>query len=350
MATETYVKGMNLNANEKKYTVWFWVLSAVASLLRLMVVGRIGLSGDEAHYWTYSRYLDLSYFDHPPAIGYIIKFFTLIFGNTEFGVRVPAVLLFLLTSWLVFLLARALYGGRIAFWSAALLNVIPVFSFLGAVMTIPDAPLAFCWMAFIYLFYRITQGGSPRYWYALGAILGLGMLSKYNAVLLVPSAMVFMLLARDQRQWFARKEPYLALLIAFVIFLPVVIWNMENSFASFGFQLQHGFGKEPPHFSAALLGRCLGAQAGYISPLFFVLFWTVLFVQFRNAFSKHDRNALFILSFSFPTLFLFNAIASYNEILPHWPATGYLVLTIGVTSFILSWWDRIWFQIGRAHV
>jgi membrane-associated phospholipid phosphatase len=334
---------MNEPVRPNKYTLWFWILSAVTALLRLAVVGRIGLSGDEAHYWTYSRYLDLSYFDHPPAIGYIIKFFTLIFGNTEFAVRLPAVGFFVLTSWLVFVLARRLFDDRTAFWSAALLNAMPVFSFLGAVMSVPDAPLAACWMAFIYFFYVAVYRDRPAAWYGAGLVLGLGMLSKYNAVLLVPSALVFMAFAPRGRKWFFRKEPYLALLIAGVVFLPVILWNLQNNWASFGFQLQHGFGKTAPHFSAALLGRCLGAQAGYLSPLLFIMFWVVLVVLIARA-VRRDERSLFLVSFSAPTLFLFNGIACFNEILPHWPATGYLVLAIGATAYTLEQWHRRWFR------
>jgi undecaprenyl-diphosphatase len=344
MEAETHFERMNLRNIFKSYQGWFWLLNAVTALLRLLIVGRIGLTGDEAHYWTYSRHLDLSYFDHPPAIGYLIKFSTLIFGNTEFAVRFPAVLFFFFTSFFVFLLARRLFDERTAFWSVVLLNVTPVFSFLGAVLTVPDAPLAFFWTAFIYLFYVAVQEDKQGYWYALGGLLGLGLLSKYNAILLIPSTAMFLLLSKERRTWFFRKEPYLALVIAFIVFLPVVVWNIENNFASFGFQLQHGFGKKPPQFSFTLLARCLGAQAGYISPLLFILFWAVLVALFKYAFKNKDEKALFLLSFSFPTLFLFNAIACFNEILPHWPATGYLVLTIAVASFILARWQSRWFR------
>jgi 4-amino-4-deoxy-L-arabinose transferase-like glycosyltransferase len=169
------------------YTLCFWIINAFTAVLRLLVIGKIGLSGDEAHYWTYTQYLDLSYFDHPPLIAYIIKIFTLMFGDTEFAVRLPTVLIFFVTSWLVFLLAKKMFGEKVAFWSVALLNVTPVFSFLGAVMTIPDAPLAFFWIVFVYLFWKIVDGGRGWYWYPMGLVLGLGLLSKYNAILLVPS-------------------------------------------------------------------------------------------------------------------------------------------------------------------
>jgi membrane-associated phospholipid phosphatase len=327
------------------YTLCFWIINAFTAVLRLLVIGKIGLSGDEAHYWTYTQYLDLSYFDHPPLIAYIIKIFTLMFGDTEFAVRLPTVLIFFVTSWLVFLLAKKMFGEKVAFWSVALLNVTPVFSFLGAVMTIPDAPLAFFWIVFVYLFWKIVDEGKGWYWYPMGLVLGFGLLSKYNAILLVPSACLFLLLSPKHRFWFYRKEPYIALAIAFAVFSPVVLWNMENSWVSFGFQLKHGFGHSAPRFSFTLLGRCLSAQAGYLSPILFFVYWTVLFRLGRQFIRQRDDKSLLLFSFSFPTLFLFNAIACFNEILPHWPAMGYLVLSIGVVYYAVEWWTKTWFRV-----
>jgi 4-amino-4-deoxy-L-arabinose transferase-like glycosyltransferase len=333
-----------MTGTKSRYATGFWILSAVTALLRLLVIGRIGLSGDEAHYYTYTRYLDLSYFDHPSAIAYLIKASTLIFGQTEFAVRFPAVTAFFVTCVVMFYLTRRLFDERTAFWTVALLNVIPVFSFLGSVLTIPDTPLVVFWIAFVALFWHTVSSGRAGCWYILGALLGLGLLSKYNAVLLVPSALLFLFLAAvpRHRHWLARKEPYLALAIAGLVFLPVVLWNLQNNFASFGFQLRHGFGSGGErHFSFALLGRCLSAQAGYLSPLLFILFWTALGWLLVRSIRAKDERALFIFSFSFPTLFLFNAIAGFNEILPHWPAMGYLVLSIGVADFMLRAWRRV---------
>ena len=326
------------------YSLWFWILNGFTALIRLLIAGRIGLTGDEAHYWTYGQYPDLSYFDHPPAIGYMIKFFTLIFGNTEFAVRFPAILCFFITSYLVFRVAKSLYGERVAFFATVLLNVVPLFSFLGAVITIPDAPLACVWMAFIVATLRLLETGKRSWWYVLGALLGLGLLSKYNAVLLVPSLGLILLFSPRHRHWLRKPEPYVALLIACLIFSPVILWNMENSWVSFSFQLRHGFGHAAPKFSLTLLGQCLGAQAGYVSPLLFFLYGASLFILGRQAFKK-DLKALIVFSFSFPTLFLFTSIASFNQILPHWPAMGYLALTVGTAQVMVSAWTKRWFRI-----
>lgn len=348
------------------FTRLFWLLSVCMTLIRLAVIGHIGLSGDEAHYWGYTQHLELSYFDHPPLIAWVIKFSTIFFGNTEFAVRLPTVLMFFAASIVIFNLAKRLYDERVAFWSIVILNIVPLFSFLGAVLTVPDAPLALFWALFAAVFHRIVtdnRAGDKR-WYLLGLLVGAGLLSKYNAVLLPVSAGLFLLLSPRHRHFLRTKEPWLALLVALAAFSMVIVWNWENNWVSFGFQLRHGFGKSIPHFSMNLLGRCLGAQAGYISPLFFFLYWALVIryiisiVRYLPDLMRASSDtplsagapgtpALLLFSLSFPTLFLFNSIASFNEILPHWPAMGYLLLTIGVARGIVARWNDKQF---RAYV
>ncbi|MDR1103758.1 MAG: glycosyltransferase family 39 protein, partial [Endomicrobium sp.] len=114
------------------YKLWFWIVNVATTLLRLLIIGKIGLTIDEAHYWVYSKFLDFSYFDHPPLIGYIIKASTLVFGNNEFAVRFPTVLIFFFAMWVFFICVKKLYNERTAFVGVLLLNVLPVFSFLGS--------------------------------------------------------------------------------------------------------------------------------------------------------------------------------------------------------------------------
>ena len=149
------------------YYKLFWILTTVTTFARLSIIGKLGLTVDEAHYWVYSKFLDLSYYDHPPMIGYIIKLFTDIFGTNEFAVRLPSVLIFVIASWLFFLCVKKLFNEKIAFIGIVLLNILPVFSFLGAVVTIPDSPLSLFWLLAFYMFINLTQSGNKNYWYII---------------------------------------------------------------------------------------------------------------------------------------------------------------------------------------
>ena len=83
----------------------------------------------------------------------------------------------------------------------------------------PDGPLMFFWLACVWCLAHLflSKGGasrSLRWWAAAGAMLGLGLLSKYTAVLLVAGAGLYVLTRRDQWRWLARPGPYVALAVA----------------------------------------------------------------------------------------------------------------------------------------
>ncbi|MDR3256161.1 MAG: glycosyltransferase family 39 protein [Endomicrobium sp.] len=327
------------------YKLWFWIVNIVSTALRFLIIGKIGLTIDEAHYWVYTKFLDFSYFGHPPFIAYLIKASTLIFGNNEFAVRFPTVLIFFFVCWIFFICAKKLYNERTAFIGVLLLNILPVFSFLGSIITVPDSPLALFWISASLIFIILIETNNKNYWYLIGIITGLAMLSKYNGILIPFSIFMFLILSPTHRFWFKRKEPYFALIISILMFLPVIIWNIENNWASFGFQLNHGFGNSMPKFSFAFLIRAIGAQAGYVSPLLFLVFIIAVFLCVKEVCQRKDRTPLIIACFSLPVLLLFNTIATFNEILPHWTAMGYLILSIYVAHLTLKFWHIKGFRV-----
>jgi dolichol-phosphate mannosyltransferase len=87
--------------------------------------------------------------------------------------------------------------------------------------------------------------------------LGLGLLSKYTIVLLGFSALLFMVIDARSRHWFKRAEPYAAVLLALMIFSPVIAWNAHNDFASFAFQTSRRLADRPQFALFKLVGSVL---------------------------------------------------------------------------------------------
>ena len=204
-------------------------------LIRLIYLGLPNLFPEEAYYWNYAMHPDLGYLDHPAMVAWLIQLGTCLFGNTEFGVRIPAFLCSLVSSFFIYRLTSLLYDRAAARTSFLILQVLPVFFLTGFMMT-PDAPLVACWSTSLYFLGRILFKGSPLAWIGFGISLGLGMLSKYTVVLLVPSLALFMLMDPTSRVWFRRLTPYLAGVISGLLFLPVLIWNSRHAWISFAFQ------------------------------------------------------------------------------------------------------------------
>jgi len=309
---------------EKKYTEYTFVLIVLTTLVRFYIASTTGLGVDEAHYVQYALHPALSYYDHPPLTGYLIRFFIIAIGKSLINVRMPAIISGVGTSCLLFLLCRKLYGVKAGFWTVLIFNCIPLFSAVGGITVVPDTILCFLWLVIIFLAWNIYETGEKYLWYLTGIITGLSLLTKYTAFLIYPSFLLFILLIPSMRRRMKEKEPYIAFLISIIIFLPVIIWNYENHWASFLFQFSHGLG-EKKLFDGEIFLKNIGAQAGIFSPfIFFLLIYTLIWV-IKQSIRKDDKSIL-ILSFSLPVILLFTYSGLSNEVLPHWPAAGYLSL------------------------
>lgn len=259
-----------------------WRLAAVGVVaysvaLRLMYLGVTELMPQEAYYWNYAQHLDIGYLDHPPMVAWLIWIGTGLFGNTEFGVRIAAWLCWGATAFFSFGLAVRLFGRSAAFVTVLLVAVLPFYFGTGLVMT-PDAPLTAFWAGTLYFLERALRGGQAKAWWGAGLGLGLGLLSKYTIGLLVPAAFLFMLIDVRARAWFRRPEPYLAGLIAVLVFSPVIIWNLQNDLASFAFQSTRRVGGS---FRFSLPELMLGI-AGLLTPIGLMAAVGVLWLRERG--------------------------------------------------------------------
>ncbi len=203
--------------------------------LRLVYSWTFELLHEEAYYWNYGMHLDIGYLDHPPMVGWLIWFFTSLFGHTEFAVRLSSLLCWLVAAYYVYTLTKRLYGEAAAFRAFVLASILPLFFGTALVIT-PDAPLVACWAGALYYLYRAVVEERHWSWIGVGVFMGLGLLSKYTIALLGLALVVFLLFDRRSRKWFLRPEPYLGLVICLALFSPVIIWNLQQNWASFGFQ------------------------------------------------------------------------------------------------------------------
>ncbi|MEA2713470.1 MAG: hypothetical protein QOK27_1431, partial [Gemmatimonadales bacterium] len=205
-----------------------WLLVGLA-VLQWVAGSRIPLDPDESYYWEWSRRLALGYYDHPPAIAYLIRAGTAIFGPTALGVRFVPVLANLGGGLILLLLARRLGGARAGLNAVLLVLSLPIVA-AWLILATPDCPLFLADALALYAAVRALEA-SPRSWPALawwlgsGAALGLGLLSKLSAVIL-PFGILLALLARpDLRRRLAEPGPYLAGLLATLMAVPIVAGN-----------------------------------------------------------------------------------------------------------------------------
>jgi 4-amino-4-deoxy-L-arabinose transferase-like glycosyltransferase len=318
---------------ERKYEYWFWVLNFGFLFFRLLYIGLPQLAPQEAYYWNYSRHLALSYFDHPPLHAWLIWLATRV-GTSEFTVRLFAPLCAFGTAYFCFLTGKLLFNVRVAFFFVLTLNAILIFN-IGSVILTPDVPLLFFWTLSLYLFAKIVTEGKGKYWYPLGVCLGLSMLSKYTAVFIPIAIALFLLLSKEHRFWFGRKEPYFAVILSLLTFAPVIIWNAQNGWASFAFQTSRRAG-ELGGISLRDFFAYLGSQIGVISPLIYgVMVYALIRVAIK-VFRKKEPTDLLFFSWSIPMILFFTLVSFKYWVKMNWPTPGYMPAILAGVAIILN--------------
>ena len=113
----------------------------IATGLRLAVAALLPLGIDESYTAVVARGLSLSYFDHPPAVFWLAHAAAAIGGESPLAMRWPFVMLFAITSWLLFQLTSRLFNSRAGVWAVLAAQLIPVFSLSAGSWVLPDGPL-----------------------------------------------------------------------------------------------------------------------------------------------------------------------------------------------------------------
>lgn len=210
-------------------------VAAYMLVLRGLFSGVVELMPQESYYWVYSQNLDYGYLDHPPLVAWLIWLSTQLLGKEETAVRLPAIVCWMITAFFVFRTTVNVYDKTAAFRSLLLLSILPIYAVVGIMMT-PDAPLIAAWAGCLYFLERALIAGRGNAWLGVGICMGVGMLAKYTIALLAPAILVYLIVNRSSRVWLRRPQPYMAALIAVLLFSPVLIWNANNDWASFQFQ------------------------------------------------------------------------------------------------------------------
>jgi 4-amino-4-deoxy-L-arabinose transferase-like glycosyltransferase len=308
-----------------------WIIFSILLiflLVRLYINSHVELAPDEAYYWYWSKHLDLSYSDHPPMVAYIMAFFTGIGGNTEFFVRLGGIVFSTIALVLLYQTCITLFPNKkVMAWELLFLFNITLLFAAGSIIQTPDTPMLVFWAAAIFFGSKIVMKESPGYWYLLGIALGLGLLSKYTMILFVPCMFLFILCSPAHRFWLKRKEPYLALLIAFILFSPVIFWNWQHHWISFLYQLQQGLSPKRREILQIFLKilEYLGGQAGVITPLLFFAFVIYSIKGFIISLQQDKKEYLYLALLSLPIILFFALTTALGKVAEaNWPAPAYI--------------------------
>jgi 4-amino-4-deoxy-L-arabinose transferase-like glycosyltransferase len=318
------------------------LLILAATLLRLALAAITDLGLDEAYALAVSRHFQLSWFDHPPLTFWITGAIQTLFGPDVPTVilRLPFIALAAATTWLLFSLTEKHFGDVAALWAAALITAAPFFFLSAGSWLVPDGPLALflvvAALALTGIVLDETRSPRWRYWLLAGAALGFALLSKYHAVLFALGAVIYFAARPSLRFWLLRPQPYVAVLVAFVLFTPVLIWNAQNDWASFAFQL--GRGAAVGGSSPEIVIRLFLTETAYLLPTTALL----LVVALVRAVTKRTASVGFFLALALPIIVVLDLTRFWTwQSYAHWSMPGWMLL-LPVVGAMLANWPRRW--------
>ncbi len=313
-------------------------------VLRLLYMGQVGLIPDEMYYWVYSQQLDLSFLDHPPLVAWLIGLGTTLAGDTVFGVRLLLIPMTLITAWLMYLFGATMGGRTVGLVCVLMVTVLPFFSVSGLLMT-PDAPMLIAWIAALYCFKRALIDDKAWAFVGLGLAMGFGLLAKYSIALLAPAGLVYMLLDRQTWHWFKRPEPYLSVLLATLIFSPVLVWNAENGWASILFQSTRRLAENPEFASHMVLVYALVLLSPVVA-----LAGLMAFGSLRKQLAPDPRKRRFMITMTAVPLLIFLAYGSATMIKFHWTLPPWIALLPMIAALLnRDLWDASSVHLSRLH-
>ena len=279
----------------------------------------------EAYHWLYARHLAAGYYDHPGMIGWWVKLSTATFGHSLIALRLPTIAGSACAIWIAFLAGRRMYDERAGRLAAFLVGLVPLLARFSSEAA-PDGPLLLFWTCSLWALAHALDGGDRRWWLAAGLFVGAAMDSKYTAAYLPAAVAAYLALSPEHRSWFRRPEPYLAGLVAMVVFSPTLVWNAQNEWQSFSYQglgRLHGSDTFDLNHAWVFFRR----QVGLVTPFVLagVIATSIGIVRRWTQARWCDR---FNLVCGLPLLLLFFALSLFRSVRAHWPAPAYLSLIL----------------------
>ena len=217
-----------------------WVLIGIGgcvALVHLLTNGRYGFHRDELQFLSDARHLDWGFIAYPPLTPFVERIGLQLFGVSLVGLRLFSVIAQALVIVVTGLMARELGGKRLAQITAALavaLSALPLFQ--GTEFQYSSFDYLW-WVLVAYFTIRLLRTENPRWWLAIGAAIGAGLMTKYSICFFIAGILVGMVLS-SARRFFLSGWFWGGVGIALLIFLPNFVWQVQHGFISIRF-LQH---------------------------------------------------------------------------------------------------------------
>lgn len=328
-------------AVECSYARAAWRLMGLLLAFRMvcLAVSPLELVADEAYYWDWSRQLDYGYYSKPPMIAWLIAACTAVFGDSEFMIRLPAVLFGTAGLWAVFALGRALYTPRVGWWAMAAVAAVPGSAAMCLLMTI-DAPFLCAWtfaVWFVWELFRDERAKSPWLWPAVIAT-GLGLLCKQTMFGILPLTFAWLATRRGADRRFSLRRFVLWAGGSLLFLLPVVWWNYQHGWITVQHTREH-FRPQTITWDRHVVWyfEFVASQVGLLGPLTYALI-VALGVAAILAWRRLEEREQFLMTFGMLPLVAITGLSVMQRVQPNWPAAFHLAMIV----LLAAWGTGTW--------
>lgn len=322
----------------------FWFIGGALTAARIatLILSDANLGQDEAQYWFWSRDLAFGYFSKPPMIAWAIAATTAVFGNAEWAVRLAAPLFHFGTAVFLYLGAALAFDRRVALWTGLGWLTLPGVILSGFVIA-TDAPLLFFWSGALYFLLRIALRDRPSTidFAALGAMIGLGLLSKYAMIYFPAATAAALLLEPSLRAKLLRAPLLLTAAVALALAALNAVWNMQHDFSTLSHTAANAnWGVDVFRLQSLLM--FLGGQFAVFGIVPFLTLIVVAALAVMNR-GRVDGGALnnaaaarMLLVFALIPLVVICAQSFISRAHANWAATAYPSGVMLVTAFLFG--------------
>lgn len=315
--------------------IFLSVVVVKAILMALYIVyGGLALGGDEAQYWLWGKNLAWGYYSKPPMIAWQIWATTSVFGDTELGVRIGAVMMSAFIAGAIYLAVfMADLGRRAAAWSGIAFALSPL-GFLSSLFTTTDGGLVLFWTLALSVTLRALAKDQVPSNIWLGLCILAGALYKWAAFL-------FWLFVIPL--W--RRKVVVAIMISLLALLPSLWWNWHHGFPTF----RHVWSSNVVGQShvGGNVGSFVGAQVALLGPVLSVM----VFVTLRRALSKSTVPIpVFVASWMLVTIVgIYVGLSIFKKMQGNWCVFAYPAAFVPLAWYFAERkYGTLWLTIASA--
>ena len=297
----------------------------------------MGLMPQDAYYYLYGQHLSLSYFDHPGMIGYVLRAFTDLFGQSIFVIKLADFIITSLTIISFYKLA-SYFLSKQKLQRAFILLTSTIFVSILSFNSTPDVPLLLFWTLSLNYLYKAIFEEKNKYWILGGIAMGLAFNSKYTALFLQIGLIGFLIFSNKYRKLILSPWVWTSIILSVIVTFPVWYWNYQNEFASFVFQSSERtnsiseFKISPKNFFGAI-----GHQMFLLLPILFAVISVFTFKYIKRVvlkFKVPQAKTLFLLAFFIPTFVGFFSLTPIYWVKLNWMMPSYITGIILAGMFI----------------